>query len=165
MKEALYVHYGHSKFCKELVITMKDSPLGPPKSKPAFGLWASRIDAPYGWIDWCRDQSFDDEEEFGFGDFSCNFKFSLSPNAKILGIHREVTILPYVIKNPDVIHFGFGQTDICDGIDYKEIKSQGFDGMELFMSDDFSLHNSVFNAWDCDSIVIWNPDVIIPKEV
>lgn len=21
----------------------------------------------------------------------------------------------------------------------------------------------LFNGWDCDSIVIWNPDIIIPK--
>ena len=42
------------------------------------------------------------------------------------------------------------------------VKSEGYDALELFISDNYyTLHHGVFNTWDCDSIVIWNPEIII----
>lgn len=40
-----------------------------------------------------------------------------------------------------------------------------FDGMMVWMSHNWNeLHNNMlFNLWDVDSIVVWNPDVIIPS--
>ena len=54
-----FIHYGHDKFEKdkfELVKNRLDA------SKPKGGLWASRIDSPNGWKDWCESNEFGTEK-------------------------------------------------------------------------------------------------------
>lgn len=155
-----YVHYGHSKYDRDKVCYAKNQ-LIPVRCKPAFGLWASREDSRYGWIDWCRNQADPDSgEEFGFGNFESSFEFELSPQSKIFEIHSEEDILPYIIRNSILGEDSFNLTSIVDGIDFNKMMDDGYDGVELFLSDDFSMHNGIFNLWDCDSIVVWNPDII-----
>jgi len=160
---ASYIHYGHREYHPEFVdLNVKSG--CPLRSKPPTGLWASREDAEYGWIDWCRDQAWpEDDEEFGFGNFITCFKFKLSDDANILEIHCEDDILPYIISR-DEWHLNGLKTGIGDAIDFETIRRLGYDGLELFLSDDYSMHDGVFNSWDCDSIVIWNLDVIILSE-
>lgn len=157
-----YIHYGHREYHPEFVdLNMKST--NPLRSKPPTGLWASREDAEYGWIDWCRDQAWYGDEEFGFGNFITCFKFKLSDDANILEIHCEDDILPYIISMNRYL-CRLETTGTGDTIDFETIRRSGYDGLELFLSDDYSMHDRVFSSWDCDSIVVWNPNVIVPSK-
>jgi len=37
--------------------------------------------------------------------------------------------------------------------------------MEVYMNDNYNeLHNTpIFYVWDVDSLVVWNPDMVIPQ--
>ena len=152
MKE--YIHYGHTEFNLDEV--QKSVPSI--KSKPDKGIWASPVDTDWGWKDWCE------SEDWSCSDMSVSFRFILTDSAKILEVHKEEDILDYVITNQDSLQFRrytHNLTDICDYLDTEKLYSE-FDGIELFLSDNYSMHDGIFNSWDCDSIVVWNPDVIIP---
>ena len=43
--------------------------------------------------------------------------------------------------------------------DFEKLLSDGVDAIELFISDDRELYWSLY-GWDCDSILIMNPDVV-----
>lgn len=43
--------------------------------------------------------------------------------------------------------------------------NDGYDAVELIHGNNYGeLHFSLFNTWDCDSIVILNKNVIVPIE-
>lgn len=134
-----YIHFGATKLRE--IDKISDCIIG----KPRGGLWASRVNADYGWKDWCYDNEFAD----------CNvdnsFKFTLQDNAKILEVHKYDDVKKYIIENE--------LFSLFPTFDFVKI-FQEYDGMELFLSDDFSLRFNGFYAWDCDSIVIWNKDII-----
>ena len=95
---------------------------------------------------------------------------------KILTINSEDDILPYILKTdtisgefPILCEFldgftrymnGSNKTKISDSIDRNKLM-QDYDAMEI---PDISTvpRFSIFNTYDCDSICIWNPDMIIP---
>jgi hypothetical protein len=55
-------------------------------------------------------------------------------------------------------------TDLDDELDLEKLYAE-FDGMELFISEDFEhLHNGMFNLWDVDSICVWNLALVRPLE-
>lgn len=125
--------------------------------KPLYGLWGSRVDAEYGWKDWCADSGFRECSDVN------KMEFVLTKDSKILEVHCEENILPYIIRSYPCLNdcSVITHTDIMDGIDFDKLKDEGYDGLELFISDDYlRLHNGVFNTWDCDSIVVWNYDAI-----
>lgn len=147
-----YIHYGHDKYEYDKV----QEYTGALRGKPDKGLWASRVDANYGWKNWCKDNDYMTES------LDTHFKFTLSDGANILEIHDEDDILPYIIRNPYGWKPKYNKTDLLDGIDREKLYEE-YDGMELFISDNYNtLHDGVFNSWDCDSICVWNPEVIIP---
>lgn len=84
MTEQIYVHYGHKNFDNDLFKPIKNISNF---SKPKGGLWASRLDAKYGWREWCND------EEFRKNDEENAFRFTLSDYAKILYIDSEDKLL------------------------------------------------------------------------
>lgn len=147
-----YIHYGHNVFDAAKLDSL--NPVKSNRSKPQ-GLWASPVDADYGWKDWCE------SEGYFQNDFALSFKFVLNNGANILEIHKEDDILPYLESCTDLNSLRLSLTSICDKLNLTKIYSE-FDGMELFLSDDYSMHYGIFNSWDCDSIVIWNSGVIEP---
>lgn len=155
----LYIHYGSKKFDKKKVTCEKSGFTIP--SKPKYGLWASPVDTNWGWREWCAEERFRecDEED--------SFMFSLTENAKILNIFSEDDILPYIIRKEGSSFWTnwMGRplkTSIIDGIDWGKIISDGYDAVELYNS--IGLHDTVFNSWDCDSIVILNPDIVVERK-
>lgn len=144
---ANYIHYGSDKLDRSIKIAK--SLTSPYLFKPN-GLWASRTDAEWGWKQWCE------AEDWSCSNMSKHFEFSLADYAKILEIHKLSDIAPYILPDPNVS----GLCSTLGTIDFERICSE-FDGMELFISDDYmNLHGGLFNTWDCDSICIWNLDVI-----
>ena len=141
-----YIHYGHKNFDIEKFDAIKNYEYF---SKPQGGLWASRINAEYGWKDWCKGENFTACEQ------NNSFKFTLSADANILEIHKSEDLegLPKLqSKQMPVL--------ASRHLDFEQLVRDGYDGVELFLSDDQRLYWDLY-GWDCDSIVIFNPNCII----
>jgi len=137
-----YIHYGHDKFDKE-----KFEPIKNRREwiKPLGGLWASRVDAEFGWVNWCKDSGWEDKlEQY--------FKFKLKDNAKVLTITMSEQLKPLPRAKSEIM------ARLYTIIDFEELAKQ-YDAMEVIISNDQELHRQLY-GWDCDSIVIMNPDVI-----
>ena len=145
-----YIHFGSDTYDPGLVTEVQKQTI---RLKPDKGLWGSPVSSHFGWKDWCLD------ERFRLDTFDKYFMFRIDKKAKILRIHREEDILPFIIKDELALHFQL--TSILDKLDRDKIYSK-FDGMELYIADNWSMHDGMFYTWDCDSICVWNPDVILP---
>lgn len=143
MTEQIYVHYGHKNFDNDLFKPIKNISNF---SKPKGGLWASRIDAKYGWREWCND------EEFRKNDEENAFRFTLSDYAKILYIDSEDKLLNLPIQKNCII-----KSWKC--LDFEELLKNYYDAIEVDISKCWALYNELY-GWDCDSILIMNPDII-----
>lgn len=142
-----YIHYGHKKFDidKFVKITNREE-----FTKPNGGLWASRVDAEYGWKDWCL------SNEYGTEDLKESFTFSLKEDAKILTITNcdQLDKLP---RNEKC-------TIMCRSwacLDFERL-SKEYDAIEVLISEDGQLYYKIY-GWDCDSILIMNPEIIVNK--
>lgn len=140
----IYIHYGSDRFERDLFLMPTNRP-DFPISKPWGGLWASNIDSEYGWKNWCEDEKY----------VKSNFKFTLSNEANVFHIKntKDIYNLP-LIDNPYAIA-------IHKVIDFEKCIQLGIDAIELHLSEDRSLYFDLY-GWDCDSILILNPDIIEP---
>lgn len=149
MKKTIYIHYGSNAFDRG---TFRNVFNVPARNKPDGGLWASRIDSPYGWLQWCNENDFRKES------FTEAFRFSLSNTAKVLEIHSVAdTKLIESQEKP-------GWYILNDIIPDFEKMKKNYDAIELFLSDDWNLYYALY-GWDCDCILIMNPEIIIPLTV
>lgn len=137
-----YIHYGHKHFDKSLFSSIKNMHS---LTKPIGGLWASDVDAVRGWKDWCDDNEFREYEKDN------SFKFTLV-DANILTINssNDLENLPKVENK-----YGMFSWVI---LDFEKI-SQEYDAIEVNISSDGMLYYSLY-GWDCDSILVMNPDVV-----
>lgn len=141
-----YIHYGHNKFDKTKFCKIENIP---EFSKAKGGLWGSRIDAEYSWKDWCKNNEYD-------ADLKTHFEFSLKEDAKILLIDKceKLKDLPKaksMFEHPIFVL-----------LDFEEL-SKEYDAIEVLISKDGQLYWDLY-GWDCDSIFIMNPDVIIEEK-
>lgn len=147
MKSNIYIHYGSDKYDPKKFIEPRNRNYW---AKPFGGLWASNINAEWGWIDWCM------SEEFNLERLQTSFTFGLKDDAKILLIAKLEDAKKYIIDS---------EYRSISGIDFESIMNDGYDAVELIHGNNYrELHFSLFNTWDCDSIVILNKNVIIPIE-
>lgn len=147
-----YIHYGHDSFDKKyLVETIDYKHMFRRYDKP-HGLWASPVDSEIGWKDWCECEDFETES------LEKSFVFTLKP-CRVLHIKKPGDVTPYLDKVPSYP----GQ--LCDHYKLNLSKIyQEYDAMELHLSENWRLRDmEVFYSWDVDSIVVWNPDVIIQQ--
>ena len=147
-----YVHYGSTEFdpkrLENQVRIFKNGGYITGVNKPR-GLWASPTDSRLPWRDWCISEDFRTET------LDKCFEFDISEKASILHLHMLEDAEPYIIETP---------SDIDDytyrNLDLPKLYAE-FDGMELHFSEDYRFHmNSIFETWDVDSLVVWNPEVI-----
>lgn len=146
-----YVHYGSNKFdARKLIDGVVENRFR--RTDKPWGLWASPVNAKYGWKDWCED------EDYNTDDLYLSFRFRVKANARILHIHSLSDAKKYLLVKERF----YSITDYM--LDLKRIYAH-YDGMELHLSDDWSMRdNNVFYTWDADSICVWNPDVIESEE-
>ena len=148
--EKYYVHYGDAHFDPEKFDEIQNRTF---MNKPLGGFWGSPINAGFGWKDW------NDEEQFAECDQNNCIAFSLKPGANIYEIHTEHDWDELVKKYPGPM----GKMPFPGMIDVNfERMADDYDGIELFLSDDGRLYHAMY-GWDCDSILIFHPDVV--KEV
>jgi hypothetical protein len=157
-KDTVYVHYGSTVFNKECFTPaytrMHDL-------KPDEGFWASPVNASWSWLDYCQEEHF------------CNYnpnrrlEFSLSPNARVFKV-RTIEDLAYLIQKypaPWVAGMDTHTSYISQGlparaIDY-EAMANDYDGLDY----SFTNLGNILGCWDCDSVVIFNPDVMQFREI
>ena len=150
-----YIHYGSKQFDKERFVPILNRY---PRNKPIGGLWASEVDAPISWRNWCEQNEFYPERNT---EDNC-FRFNLADNAKILTLRcvNDVKLLPQLSNERFGHYFP----------DFQEIIKQGYDVIDYRLSDDTGANCNLYHGdlyyalygWDCDSILVLNPDVIIP---
>ena len=141
-----YIHYGHTKFDKSMFTKIKNVDCS---TKPKGGLWASDVEAEHGWKEWCN------ENEFRNCDKENSFTFTLSDDVKILYI-ESVNDLQSLPKVDDKFGINFSSWILLDFEKLAEI----YDAVEVSISSDFDLYYKLY-GWDCDSIVIMNPDIVV----
>lgn len=146
MESKTYIHYGDNRFIQEKFMPPKNRPYF---TKPFGGLWASRLDAEYGWKDWCADNDFRECEERD------SFMFTLSDTASVFHIKSVLDLK----KLPQQKH----ELRLAYDLDFEEILRSGYDAIELHLSEDRELYWELY-GWDCDSIIVLNKDVIVLEE-
>lgn len=150
MERKKYIHYGHNSFDRNLFTPISNMDRW---VKPSGGFWASPMDSDYGWGDWCRRNSFHSYRLLEY------FKFKLSENAKVIHIYssKQLKDLPKTEENMDMW--------CC--LDFEQLLADGWDAIELHLSEEIfedveycgGLYWKLY-GWDCDSILIMNPDVV-----
>lgn len=154
MEKVVYIHYGSKAF---------DSANGFPIhnrkdwNKPQGGLWASRETASFGWKDWCEQEHFRECDPLN------SFRFMLRDDARVCTIHSmaELKQLPFQKESS-----GFWLWSVLP--DFEECLRQGYDAIELcWYGNEYQdlAKDNMYDAlygWDCDSIVVLNPDAVIP---
>jgi hypothetical protein len=143
-KVATYIHYGHKEFDINKFVAPKSRQWN---NKPTGGLWASRTDAKYGWKHWCENKNYD------WCDLEQSFTFKVSDNANVIHINcvEDVKKLPDQKTDLDLTYI--------KTVDFEQLMSDGIDAIEFNISNDWNLYMALY-GWDCDSILILNPDII-----
>lgn len=140
-----YIHYGHKSFDKNLFDSIRNNKYF---TKPKGGLWASDVNARYGWKDWC------DSNEFRKCEKSNSFVFTLEMDTKLLIIdsYDDLKELP---RLEDIDNFASPMWLL---LDFEKIAKK-YDAIEVNISSDEELYWKLY-GWDCDSILVMNPDVV-----
>lgn len=140
MKE--YIHYGARKYKPELVIPIKNIYRF---TKPEGGIWASDINAKFGWKQWNKLENFKKCYKN-----NC-FKFTIKDSAKILTINNvsQLKKLPKCKQEYD---------SSWELLDFEKLSLE-YDAIEIIISEDPKLYYAVY-GWDCDSILIMNKEII-----
>lgn len=159
ISENCYMHYGDIAFIREKFEPIENRDFS---NKPNGGLWASSCKVENSWRTWCV------ENEFKRANLDKYFYFNIVDSANVLRIEsladcKELTLRPvgymheeYLNPNNEVIDYRACIERGIDAIEYKyDIASQ---------CEDFEEINSIMWGWDCDSILILNPDIIVPAE-
>lgn len=152
MNRQIYVHYGSTGFDPMKGFPIRNRKYWP---KPEGGLWTSRKNATFGWKDWCR------ENDFRECDPVSSFDFTIKDESKIV----VVSTLQQLRRLPEVPNRL--KTTYC--IDFEKCLRAGIDAIELCWYGDE--YQSVANGdlyfelygWDCDSIVVLNPNAVVPR--
>lgn len=136
-----YIHMGHSNFDK-----YKFKPITNDRDwvKPRGGLWASPENAPYGWEAWVTDNNFT-------FDLSKWFVFTLKDGARVLEItsSNQLKNLP---KKEGVFSHSWVTLDF-------EALTKMYDAIQVMISSDGQLYWDLY-GWDCDTLLVFNPDII-----
>jgi hypothetical protein len=109
------------------------------------GFWASRKNATNGWKEWCISEDFNTESLKSYT------IFELTDNARV-----------YIVNNKQDVDYLKQKYSLPNeaGIDFTKL-NQDYDAIDVTTMD-----NGVYHAlylWDCESILILNPEIIIIK--
>ena len=139
-----YIHYGCPEFKREKFVMPSTRKYN---NKPKGGLWASDVNAKYGWKNWC--------EENGWDGCSLNqsFSFHLSNKANVIHINWLSDLHQLPEQDCDL------ELTCLRTVDYEKLIADGIDAIEFNISNDWNLYMGLY-GWDCDSLLVLNPDVI-----
>lgn len=151
-----FIHYGHRRFDKRRFMPIHNEE---GRNKPRGGLWASPVDSDYGWKSWCEDAAFRECDEQN------SFTFALKPEANIYYIRsvEAANSLPRA-ENRYGIEDLMLETpfSMIMGVDFESMVKDGIDAIIYEQSACPQLYWKLY-GWDCDSILVMNPEVVIPE--
>lgn len=136
-----YIHYGCTEFDKNKFNNIRNLP---ETTKPFGGFWASRIDAIKSWKNWCEDTEYE-------ANLNDNFIFTLNDKSRVLTINNceQLKKLP---KREGITSI------VQTNLDFEALAKE-YDAVEVLISEDPKLYHQLY-GWDCDSILIMNPDIV-----
>ena len=149
-----YIHYGHKAYDPNLFSEVKNR-VG--SNKPSGGLWASAVDAEYGWKAWNKD------EDFVVCDDDNAFKFELTQNVKVFVIDSvaKADALPKTHLSGESDRWAFLASTLgFESYDFEKL-ARVCDAIDFRLSDDHKLYYKMY-GWDCDSILVLNKECIVP---
>ena len=157
MENVTYGHFGTGTFHPEYFVKITNDPV---RSKPYGGLWASHVNASRGWEEFCS------REQYDVASLRKHFDFTLRPDANVYIVRtmKDLTVLP-MRENPNPAVYGMYLPD------FEKCIELGIDAVELaWYGDEFRQTDSgpvggTLRSWDCDSIVILNPDIILTEDI
>lgn len=150
-----YIHYGSEHFDKNLFIEIKNCPIPWNKPMPDSGLWGTPIGGTtYNWHELCLDNHFRIEC------LNKCFRFKLKDGSNVIKIHNdkdlddmlEIGLCYYSGRHPGLI-----DDDVY--FDFEQLVKDGYDAIEVYVNSN-RIYMSLY-GWDCDSILVLNPDCII----
>lgn len=151
-----FIHYGSNKFNKEMFCEISNNVYF---TKPKGGLWASDVNAKYGWKDWCRESGCTECREDN------SFTFTLREDARILRIdyNTDFSKLPKIKKyNSPFIDIKNMEKEIRMSetiyLDFEKLAEE-YDVIDFYCEGLYWL----FYGWDCSSVLIMNKDVIVEE--
>lgn len=154
-----YVHYGDATFVREKFESIENKDFS---NKPDGGLWASSCGAENSWCTWCE------ENDFKRSNTDKYFYFYIADTANVLRIEslkdcEALTLRPVGYMHEEYIDSNYKV------IDYRACMERGIDAIEYkydiaSQSEDFEEIDTIMWGWDCDSILILNPDIIVLPE-
>ena len=148
----IYIHYGSTHFRPEAFKTPRNQNW----VKPIGGLWAclKNDERAYTWKDWNESEGFTDCCE------DTSFSFTLKDTANVHYIYNSIDL-------KDILHeYPVGTSLITSYIDFEDLVKRGIDAIELrsFGKWEQSVSREhlyfALYGWDCDCILILNPDCI-----
>ena len=158
-----YTHYGSDHFYIEYFIPIRNEK-NSTKPTAGSGLWASRTDDKHGWEKWCKRNHFDIEH------LNSSFCFTLlDANILLLEDPEQLLALPKLhewkpkmppdvkpgeIPTPEQLRIWF-EPNWCY-LDFEKLAEE-YDAIELRNSGAF---NDALATWDCDCILVMNPEKI-----
>lgn len=136
-----FIHMGSDHFDKYRFVPIKNDR---DWVKPRGGLWSSPENSPYGWESWVNDNNFT-------YDLNSWFKFTLKAGAKVLEItsSKQLKDLP---KGTTTLPHSWVVLDF-------EAIAKEYDAMLVLISSDNQLYWDLY-GWDCDTLLVFNPDII-----
>lgn len=159
ISEKGYVHYGDSTFKGDKFKSIKNNDFN---NKPDGGLWASSCKAKNSWNAWCVDSNFRMEH------LDKCFHFKIADTARILRIESLEDCKELTLQPVGYMHEEYRDTNY-EVIDYRACIEKGIDAIEYkydiaSRSKDFEEIDTIMCGWDCDSILILNPDIVMLYE-
>ncbi len=142
-----YIHYGDDDFDINKFIPISNRSEA---TKPFGGFWGSRKNADFSWKEWCT------EIDLKSKDLTKKIQFSLSNGAKILVINN-IKLLDKLPQNEE----NHIVNKLFVTLDFEKLSKQ-YDAIEVLISEDERLYELLY-GWDCDSILVMNPNVIITE--
>ena len=142
-----YIHYGDDNFDINKFIPISNRSAA---TKPFGGFWGSRKNADFSWKEWCT------EIDLKSKDLTKKIQFSLSNGAKILVINN-IKLLDKLPQNEE----NHIVNKLFVTLDFEKLSKQ-YDAIEVLISEDERLYELLY-GWDCDSILVMNPNVIITE--
>lgn len=161
----IYRHYGDSQFRPELMINRPSCDFDMSRIKPSHGLWASPVDSNCSWKDFCE------SENFRVNTLENYFDFTLSDSARTLEIKSKADLL-FLLNNypekkledfeiPMFMNMYDRWNETCVVTCYPDYNKvyEDYDAMEVRISTCPQLLRWM-NTWDCDSLVVFNSEVV-----
>lgn len=103
----------------------------------------------YGWRDWCADNI-----PWLLGGAS-SFCFTLRPDTNVIRLRSVYDVLELVNMRPEFLAKPLQDNKIC--LDFEHMVGSGVDALEVSIKG----LAQMFEGWDCDSLLVMNPDVVV----